>query len=117
MECIELMDVLDGGEVFIPKIPSVKIMDVYQALTGNLNNYTIIGDRIGDKLHEILICPEETRHTIDGGNKFIIYPENPEWHYHKPKGDVCAYGTGYCSNTNQEFLSVEQIKKTLEEKY
>jgi UDP-N-acetylglucosamine 4,6-dehydratase len=114
MECIELMDEVDGGEVFVPKMDSVKIMDVYQAMTDGLHQFTVIGDRIGDKLHESLISKEEASHTVDFGDKYIIYPEEPRYFYHKPKGYSCGYADGYTSQNNERFLTVKEIAETLE---
>jgi UDP-N-acetylglucosamine 4,6-dehydratase len=115
MDCIELMDYMDGGEIFVPKIASVNVMDVYQALTDGMSQFTVIGDRIGDKLHEVLISKEEATHTVDIGDKYIIYPEEPHYSYRKPKGYSIAYQSGYSSDINEQKLSVSQIKTTLEQ--
>ena len=112
-DCIELMDYMDGGEIFVPKIASVNVMDVYQALTDGLHQFTVIGDRIGDKLHETLISKEEATHTVDIGDKYVIYPEEPHYSYRKPKGYSCAYTEGYTSENNEQKLPVQEIAKTL----
>jgi len=114
-QCVEDMDKMVGGEIFVPKIPSVNIMDVYRALTDGLSQFTIIGDRIGDKLHEALVSKEESKHTLEADDKFIIYPENPQYSYSKPKGDICGYPEGYTSDNNKKKLSVSEIKVTLEQ--
>lgn len=113
MDCIEYMDYIDGGEIFVPKMNSVNIMDVFQALTDGLHPFTVIGDRIGDKLHETLISREEIRHTVDMGDKYVIYPEDPHYFYRKPKGYECAYTEGYRSDNNKSFLGIDEIKQTL----
>ena len=113
-ECIELMDDMDGGEIFVPKMASVNVMDVYSALTDGLHQFTVIGDRIGDKLHETLISKEEMTHTVDIGDKYVIYPQEPHYSYTQPKGDYCEYNDGYTSNANRNFLSIPQIAETLE---
>ena len=115
MDCIELMDEVDGGEIFVPKIPSVQIMNVYQAMTDGLTDFHVIGDRIGDKLHETLVTKEEVKHTVDLGNKYVIYPEDPHYAYTKPEELMCSYTKGYTSDGNKMFLSVEEIKQTLKE--
>jgi len=114
VKCIKYMDFLSGGEIFVPKLPSIKIMDLYRAMTDNLVPFTVIGDRIGDKIHETLISPEEAKHTVDFGDIFIIYPENPQWAYKIPEGDPCVYRNGYTSDSNDWFLDPDDIKKTLE---
>jgi FlaA1/EpsC-like NDP-sugar epimerase len=113
-ECIELMDDMCGGEIFVPKMASVNIMDVYSALTDNLFQFTVIGDRVGDKLHETLISKEEIKHTVEIGDKYVIYPENPHYSYSKPKGLPCGHSDGYTSENNGNFLGIPQIKETLE---
>lgn len=114
MDCVELMDEMYGGEIFVPKMASVRVIDVYEALTDNLYPFTVIGDRVGDKLHETLISKEEITHTVDVGNKFIIYPQEPHYFYQKPKGYACG-NTPYSSDTNEQRLSVSNIKVTLAE--
>ncbi len=115
-DCVELMDTLDGGEIFVPQMPSVIIKDVYMALTGGKVPYEIIGDRIGDKMHETLVSAEEVKHTITMGDKFVIYPEEPKgWNYSKPRGDVCEYTDGFRSDNNRVFLDRQEIERTLEE--
>jgi UDP-N-acetylglucosamine 4,6-dehydratase len=114
-ECVELMDDMGGGEIFVPKIPSVKIMDVYTALTDGLSQFTVIGDRVGDKLHETLISKEEVKHTIDIGDKYVIYPEEPHYSYTQPKGYACGYSDGYTSENNEKFLTISETEKILEE--
>jgi UDP-N-acetylglucosamine 4,6-dehydratase/5-epimerase len=75
--------------------------------------FNIVGDRVGDKLHETLISKEEATHTLDLGDKYVIYPEDPHYSYSKPKGD--NYGSsGYTSDNNEEKLTIDKIKTTLE---
>ena len=114
-ECVELMDDMSGGEIFVPYMPSVNIMDVYSALTNSLVPFTIIGDRIGDKLHETLISKEEVKHTVQIGDKFVIYPEEPHYPYDKPKGKACEYFEGFRSDNNEKFLNLSEVAKTLAE--
>lgn len=114
MECVEMMDKLGGGEVIVPRIPSVNVMDVYTALTDGLTQFSIIGDRVGDKLHETLVTKEEAKHTFIVDDKFVILPEDPKYAYIPPKGAVFEYQEGYRSDNNKETLSIDQIKVTLE---
>lgn len=113
LSSIEIMDSLSGGEIFIPKMASVKIIDVYKALTNNLCDFNIIGDRVGDKLHEDLILKEEAKHTVDIGDRYLILPENPQWDYTPPRGDRCIYRDGYTSFNNDKLLGIDEIKDTL----
>ena len=112
---LELMEQFDGGEIFIPIIPSVNIMDLYHAFSTPDCSLMIVGNRMGDKLHESLISIDEVKHTIERDNRFIICPENPKWKYSKPIGERCDYYEGYRSDNNRWFLKVDEIKKRLEE--
>jgi len=69
------LNYMQGGEIFIPKVYSMKIIDVFESLAPNAEK-VIIGIRPGEKMHEILITPEEARHTVDFNNYFIILPED-----------------------------------------
>lgn len=113
-ECVEMMDFLGGGEIFVPKIPSTKVMDVFKALAGEDYPFEIIGDRIGDKLHETLISADEVEQAVDVGDKYIICPREPRWSYEKPTGRRCVYKDGFRSDNSEQFLSIPEIQATLE---
>jgi len=75
---IECIGVMEGGEVFVPHIPSMRLEDMARAMAPHSKlNYT--GVRPGEKLHEILISRDEARHAVSSDNLFIIKPEFPWW--------------------------------------
>ncbi len=113
-EVLEQMDYVSGGEIFVPKLPSVKIMDLFHAMFAN-HDFSITGDRVGDKIHETLILADEMKHTLDATDKFVILPQDPHWEYLKPKGQTCNGRPSYESGTNTEFLTIEEIKARLQE--
>lgn len=113
-ESIEMMDFMCGGEIFVPKIPSFYIMDLYKAFSNPTTEISVIGDRVGDKLHETLVSDSEMTHAVDAGDKFVIYPQQPQWEFHKPKGVTCNGRAAYSSDSNSQFLTVEEIKEKLE---
>jgi len=113
LDVLDAMDYYDGGEIFVPNMPSVNIMKVYDAITDGLTTFNVIGDRIGDKLHETLILAEEIKHTIETDLGYIIYPEVPHWKYDIPKGFPPGYPEGFRSDNNEKFLDKEEIKETL----
>ena len=99
-----------GGEVFIPKIPSMNIVDLAQAMAPNVPR-DVIGIRAGEKLHEILITADESRHAIDADDVYVVLPEHPWWTEH-PRwmgGRPLDDGFEYASNTNDQWLSTEQL--------
>ena len=111
--CLNEMQILSGGEVFIPKLPSTKIIDMYHAIYPD-KEFTVIGDRIGDKLHETMVLEEEMKHAVEYNDRFLIMPEDPKWSYQQPKGDYCGERTSYRSDNNNWFYSVKEIKERLE---
>lgn len=110
---LQQMDTLYGGEIMIPKLPSFKLMDLFHAMFSQ-HDFTIIGDRMGDKVHETLILENEMHHTVDMAERFVIYPEQPKWEYYQPKGVPCGNRHHYSSDNNNWFLSIEDIRKKLE---
>ncbi len=98
-----------GGEIYVPKIPSMKITDLADAI-GREVPRDITGIRPGEKLHELLLTADESRHAIETDDKYIVMPEHPWW-------DLDAVGNGkplpdgftYASNTNDEWLDVAQL--------
>ncbi|HXS38190.1 MAG TPA: polysaccharide biosynthesis protein, partial [Flavipsychrobacter sp.] len=107
-----------GGEIFVPKIPSYHIMDVAKAI-GPECEHKIIGVRPGEKIHEEMITESDSFNTIDMGKYYVILPQKTEWnreeymrtHNAKP----VEIGFKYNSGTNEEWLSVEQIRTIVKE--
>jgi UDP-N-acetylglucosamine 4,6-dehydratase len=87
-------------------------MDIYHALFID-KEFHIIGDRVGDKLHESLISEDEMKHTLDVGDKYVILPQLPRWEYLKPRGESCADRPCYDSYHNKRYLDVEEIKERM----
>lgn len=109
IDCIEQME---GGEVFIPKIPSTKVIDLAQAIAPQAE-INIIGIRPGEKLHEMLISEDEARHTIELDKMFVVQPAEATWFGYswQAKGKVLKEGFYYSSDNNTEWLDLEGIKK------
>ncbi|WKZ36465.1 MAG: UDP-N-acetylglucosamine 4,6-dehydratase (inverting) [Anaerolineales bacterium] len=109
IHCIEQME---GGEVFIPKIPSTKVTDLAKAIAPDAE-LDIIGIRPGEKLHEMLISEDEARHTIELDTMFVVQPAEATWFGYswKDRGKPLAEGFYYSSDNNTEWLDVKGIKK------
>jgi UDP-N-acetylglucosamine 4,6-dehydratase len=118
---INAIEKMHGGEVFIPKIPSTTIMDLAKAIAPDAE-VEIIGIRPGEKLHEALISEDEARSTVELDDMYVVQPAHSIWFgYEWEKlGKKLEYGFRYASNTNDEWLNVEQIRdiiKPIEEAY
>lgn len=113
---IRSIELMCGGEVFIPKIPSMKITDLTKAIAPKCKIKTI-GIRPGEKLHEVLVSQEEARNTYEFEDMFVIRPinlfrepENPLW----KKGRLLKDRNSYSSNTNTKWLTIAQLKKIVQ---
>ncbi|HZM23300.1 MAG TPA: UDP-N-acetylglucosamine 4,6-dehydratase (inverting) [Anaerolineales bacterium] len=109
MNCIEQME---GGEVFVPKIPSTKVVDLARAIAPEAK-LDIIGIRPGEKVHEVLISHDEARHTVELERMYVIQPAEAIWFGYswKDKGGALPDGYQYSSDNNNEWLDVEGIKE------
>ncbi len=106
---------MHGGEVFVPKIPSMNIMDLAHAIAPGCD-IREIGIRPGEKLHEMLISEDEARHTSELDDVYVIYPENPSWSLElSEKGRRLPDGFSYASNTNDRWLSVAELRRMVGE--
>ena len=101
-----------GGELYIPKIPSMKILDLAEAIA-RTTNIQEIGIRPGEKLHEEMISPDDSRRTIELEKRYVVMPLFAEWGFETPKGKVVADGFSYRSDTNKHWLSVNEIRVLL----
>ena len=106
---------MQGGEIFVPKIPSMKIMDLAEAIAPECE-IEIIGIRPGEKLHEALITEEEGRNTVDYNGMYVVLP-NYSWWTRKnySSGRKLPEGFTYTSNKNEQWLSVDDLKEIIYE--
>ncbi len=105
-----------GGEIFVPKIPSYKILDLAKAISANCK-IKIIGIRPGEKIHEELITSSESINTLDLGKYYAILPTTKGIslgdYQKKRNGKKLSKNFSYNSGTNPHFLSVSELKKLL----
>ncbi|MGE0432706.1 MAG: UDP-N-acetylglucosamine 4,6-dehydratase (inverting) [Planctomycetota bacterium] len=110
MHCIERMH---GGEVFVPKIPSMNIMDLAHAVAPDAGVESI-GIRPGEKLHELLIAEDEARHTIELDDCFVVQPQHPWWQQPEfPGAKQLPAGFSYASDSNPEKLTVAELREMI----
>lgn len=109
---------MQGGEIFVPKIPSVRITDLAKAYGPHLKQQ-IVGIRPGEKMHEVMCPGDDSHHTIEFADHFVITPSikffSRENDYTKnlldEKGQAVSQGFEYHSGNNPHFLSIDEILK------
>jgi UDP-N-acetylglucosamine 4,6-dehydratase len=104
LSCLPLVH---GGETFVPKIPSMRIVDVADALAPDAER-VITGIRPGEKLHEVLLTEDESRNSFDIGDRYVIMPARLDTT--PPDGDVLPDGFRYSSDTNDRWLSPDELR-------
>lgn len=98
-----------GGEIFIPKIPSVRITDLATAIAPDARR-EIIGIRPGEKLHEQLLMSDEARHAFERNDRYVVLPEFHAWTGQElPSGDDLPDGFVYSSDTNDQWLGPKEV--------
>ena len=106
-------DDMAGGEIYVKKIPSMKITDVASAVAPNAK-HDIVGIRPGEKLHEQMISPDDAPHTYSYGDYYKILPAIHNWSADAGRiGDCVPVGEGfdYSSDNNSEWMSVEELQR------
>lgn len=107
------LEIANGGELFVPKIPSMKLIDLAKGINPNAEIIEI-GIRPGEKLHEEMISLEDSRRTIDLGDRYLVTPVVAEWGFKSPNSNYMPEGFAYRSDTNSEWLSLSQIQNIVQ---
>jgi len=109
---VDSFDRMYGGEIFVPRIPSATILDVAKAIAPNATLETI-GIRPGEKLHEEMISQNDSRRTYEFDDHFVIAPIMKSWLTSPTfvSGKLVSEGFSYCSDTNDQWLSIDQIRQ------
>ena len=105
-----------GGEIFVPKIPSYRITDLAEAVAPECRQ-VFVGIRPGEKLHEEMITETDALNTIEFDRYYVILPSMPLWNPEEFaaafNGRRCPDGFRYCSGTNTQWLTAEQIRELI----
>lgn len=105
-----------GGEVFVPKIPSYRIMDVVEAVAPEAK-VEVVGIRAGEKLHEEMITESDSLNTLDCGKYYVIIPSQPQWDINSYKKSFSAEyvtpGFKYNSGENSDWLTVKDLRQLI----
>jgi UDP-N-acetylglucosamine 4,6-dehydratase len=109
------LEMMSGGETFVPKIPSVRIVDIADAMLPGCDK-EFIGIRPGEKLHEMMISTDDARSTIELKDRYVIEPMFDFWqrqHYQDAGAKRLNDDFSYTSDTNGDWLSIEKIQTLL----
>jgi len=111
---LDSFEMMHGGELYVPRIPSMKIVDLAQAVVPGAPMHNS-GLRPGEKLHEEMISAEEGRRALRVGDRYVLQPDLAAWGYQPPADGVpVADGFHYTSDTNDQWFTLEEITKLLE---
>ncbi len=110
---VDSFDTMQGGELFVPRIPSMRITDLARAIAPDAE-LVDVGLRPGEKLHEEMISPEEGRRALRLGDRYVLQPDRASWGYRAPEGgEPVPDGFAYRSDSNDEWFTPEQVDRLL----
>ncbi|MCW2819894.1 MAG: hypothetical protein JWR42_2681 [Marmoricola sp.] len=110
---VDSFDTMQGGELYVPRIPSMRITDLARVIAPDAE-LVDIGLRPGEKLHEEMVSPEEGRRALRLGDRYVLEPDRASWGYRAPQGGTpVPDGFVYRSDTNDEWYTPDQIDRLL----
>ncbi len=108
---IDCLGRMGGGEIFVPKIPSMRVLDIAKALAPEAEQ-RVIGIRAGEKLHEVLVTEDESRHALEAEDHYVILPEYASWQVRaRDGGTPLPPGFRYSSDANDQWLDVDELRE------
>ena len=110
---VDSFDQMQGGELYVPRIPSMKILDLVEAIAPGAETYEI-GIRPGEKLHEEMISLDDARRTLRLGDRYLVLPTIANWGFTPPSGESLPEGFAYQSDSNDLWLDAQGIRDILE---
>ena len=110
---ISCLEDMTGGELYVPRIPSTRVVDLAAAIAPK-QDIVEIGIRPGEKLHEEMISVEDARKTVRRFDRYVVLPTLAEWGYSNTQGDAVPEGFSYNSENNDQWLNVEEIRALLD---
>ncbi len=107
LSCLPLVQ---GGETFVPKIPSMRVVDIAEALAPGVERQ-VVGIRPGEKLHEVLVTEDEARHCYDLDDRYMILPQLATWGLQQPRGAPLPDGFRYSSDENERWIDEDELRR------
>jgi UDP-N-acetylglucosamine 4,6-dehydratase len=109
---VDSFDSMNGGELFVPRIPSMKLTDLVEAIAPGYPTFTT-GIRPGEKLHEEMISPDDSYRAIRQPDRYVVTPTIAEWAFKVPIGEPVETGFSYRSDTNDRWMSATELRGIL----
>lgn len=110
---IASFEMMSGGELYVPRIPSMRIVDLAEAIAPG-SPIEEIGIRPGEKLHEEMIAADDSRRTIRLADRYVVAPVLAEWGFPDLSGDALPDGFAYRSDTNDLWLTIDELRQLAE---
>ena len=111
---ISSLEDMTGGELYVPRIPSMRVVDLATAIDPS-SAIEEIGIRPGEKLHEEMISTEDSRRTLRREDRYVVTPTIAEWGFRNTAGEQVPEGFSYSSDTNDQWLDVEGLRNMLDQ--
>ena len=112
---IDSFDDMSGGELYVPRIPSMRIIDLAEAIAPGSPTVTV-GIRPGEKLHEEMISTEDARRTVRRDDRYVVEPTLAIWGgFQSPEGTPVPEGFSYTSENNEQWLTVDELRSLLDD--
>lgn len=109
---VESFDSMNGGELFVPRIPSVRLVDLVDAMAPDYPTVTL-GIRPGEKMHEEMISPDDSYRTLRREDRYVVTPTIAEWGFISTDGEPVPHGFSYRSDTNDWWLSPAELQSII----
>src|SRR5277367_4691553 len=110
---VSSIEQMHGGEIFVPKIPSMRLLDLAEAIAPGCD-VEAIGIRPGEKLHEVLLSEDEARNTLEAEDRYIIQPAHSWWRRENwVQGRPLPEGFRYASDTNEQWLTNRELQELI----
>lgn len=111
---LDSLGMMEGGEIFVPKIPSMSLVDLAKAIAPDCRT-EVIGVRPGEKLHEIMVTEDDARDTLDYPDRYVILPASHDWRVSSAAvAPRCPDGFRYSSDTNKSWLTVPELREMID---
>ena len=114
---LSCFDDMQGGELYVPRIPSMRVTDLAEAVAPGLP-LQVVGIRPGEKLHEEMISSEDSRRTLRRDDRYVVLPTMAVWGgYSQPTGDPVEEGFAYRSDSNDLWLGVDELRQLIADRH